>query len=389
MRKITFLTGHSWESNRLGGFHQFAKAACEQGLEVVFFSFPRPYYSIFMHQELYNRKSIRTLEKGILYDVGKSTLLNITLPTFKLPNKANKFLSDEMMNCLERLSLKSFRKFALRYFSGSDAFVFESCDGMIFLDQIKSLFPAAKIVYRPSDPLMYDGALSRYVANETRMVLGADINLIVNDEGLELYRRKIPEFDEKVRYEILSNGVDIASYEKSYPCPELLKKPNTVLYVGAWDVEWNLLFLAAEKMPECNFVVVLPNYPSPEIQRKASETKNLFYVPGIRPDEVPSWITNCSVVMVPYVTDFYKNRPLGITAKYYQAMAAKKPIVSYCDTPKLKEAGVCVTYTYEDFMDGVRSALLKKSCGYVFNLSDRKWENITKRFLEIVGGENV
>ena len=386
MKKITFLTGHNWKSNRLGGFHKFAEAACNQGIEVVFFSFPRPYYSFFMHQELYNRKSVRSLAKGIWYDVGKSRLLNITIPTFKLPNKANRFLSDELMNALERLSLKSFKKFARTYFSGSDAFVFESCDGMIYFDALKKLFPEAKMFYRPSDPLMYDGALSRYVKNETHMVLGADLNIIVNNDGLELYKRKIPDFESMAKFTVLSNGVDIESYEKKYECPELLKKPNTVLYVGAWEVEWELLFLAAEKLPECNFVVVLPNFPRSEIQKKAAERENLFYVPGIAPDEVPAWVTNCSVVMVPYVTDFYKNRPLGITAKYYQAMAAKKPIVAYCDTPKLKDAGAVVTYTYDDFISEIEKAVRKKECSYRFDLSDRTWESITKQFLGLIGG---
>ena len=88
--------------------------------------------------------------------------------------------------------------------------------------------------------------------------------------------------------------------------------------------------------------------------------------------------------MVPYVTDFYKDRPLGITAKYYQAMAAKKPIVAYCDTPKLKCAGVSVTYTFEDFISEVKKAVEKKECSYEFDLSNRKWENITAKFLELI-----
>ncbi|MBR4600364.1 MAG: hypothetical protein IKO39_09995, partial [Treponema sp.] len=104
IKKITFLTGHNWKSNRLGGFHKFAEAACNAGIEVVFFSFPRPYYSYFMHQELFNKKSIQELEKGITYEVGKSRLHNVTLATLKLPNSANKILSDGMMNALERFS---------------------------------------------------------------------------------------------------------------------------------------------------------------------------------------------------------------------------------------------------------------------------------------------
>ena len=384
MKKIVFVTAHSWVSNRQGGFHKFAQAACQAGVEAVFFSFPRPYYAYFMRQELFNKKSIKALQKGIPYKVGSSTLYNVTLSTLKLPNAAGKILSDEMMNALERFSFSSFKRFAKKWLCGADAFVFESCDGMIYVDRIKKMFPGAKIIYRPSDPLMYDGALSRYVKNETRMMKAADLNIIVNQEGLDLYKRKIPDFDSSIKYELLSNGVDIESYERSYPCPELLQKPDTILYVGAWNVEWPLLFKAAGETPDFNYIVVCPNYPSKEIQERAAAAKNLFYVPGIPPKEVPAGITNCRVVMVPYVTDFYKNRPLGITAKYYQAMAAKKPIVAYCDTPKLKDAGAAVTYTYDDFVSAVQEAVKIERKDYSFDLSDRRWEKVTEKFLSLV-----
>lgn len=384
IKKITFLTGHNWKSNRLGGFHKFAEACCNQGIETVFFSFPRPYYAYFMHQELFNKESIKSLSEGIEFTVGKSRLLNITLPTFKLPNFANKFISDELMNSFERLSLGSFRKFAKKYFSDTDVFVFESCDGIIYFDILKKLFPCAKMIYRPSDPLMYDGALTRYVKNEINIMLNADLNIIVNQEGLDLYKRKIDNFESIVKYEMLSNGVDIESYEKNYERPEILNINNTVLYVGAWEVEWNLIIEASVKLSDFNFIVVCPNFPDKNILDSIKTFKNIFYIPGVAPSDVPKWITNCDVVMVPYVTDFYKNRPLGITAKYYQAMAAKKPIVSYCDTPKLSDIGVAVTYSYEDFIDKVKSAMNKKSCTYSFDLIDRKWNKITEKFIALL-----
>lgn len=384
IKKVVFLTVHSWVSNRQGGFHKFAEACCTAGAEVVFFSFPRPYYSLFQHQELYNRKSIAALSKGIRYEVGGSTLTNVTLPTLKLPDAVGKLLPDVLADALERFSFGGLGRFADRYFSGTDVFVIESCGAVGLFDFLKKRFPQAKFVYRPSDPLMYDGALERRAKAEEHVMLGADMTLVVNDEGLALYRRKIPQFDTRVRHAVLPNGVDIAPYRARHDVPDPLKKSHTVLYVGAWEVEWALLFEAAARRRDFNYIVVCPNFPDEKIRRRVGDIPNLTYIPGIRPEEVPAWITNCDVVMVPYVTDFYKNRPLGITAKYYQAMAAGKPIVAYCDTPKLAEVGVPVTYGYEDFMRAVEDAMERHEAQYTFDLSDREWPRITQRFLEIL-----
>lgn len=383
MKKITFVTPHSWISNRQGGFHKFAEAACRAGVETVFFSFVRPYYSYFQRLETYNAKSIRKLKKGLTYQVGKALLHNVAFPTLKFPNVIGKFFPDRLMNFLAGFSFSSFNKFCKKWLDGSEAFVFESSDALVMFDRLKKRYPGAKFIYRPSDPLMIEGGYSRYRILEENALRKADLTLIVNQEGLDLYRAKIADFDKSVKWQLLSNGVDIESYQKTYPVPPLLQKPNTVLYVGAWGVEWPLLFRAAQETPDFNYIVVCPNYPSKDIQEKAAAKGNLFYVPGIKPAEVPAWITNAKVVMVPYLTDFYKNRPLGITAKYYQAMAAKKPIVAYCDTPKLKDAGVLVTYTYDDFIGAVKEAAKLDSKEYSFDLSDRRWDGITKTFLEL------
>ncbi|WP_147645054.1 GumK N-terminal domain-containing glycosyltransferase [Treponema pectinovorum] len=388
IKKIVFITTHNWDTKRQGGFHKFAEATCLSVIETIFFSFPRPYYALFMKREQLNKDVIKTLSKGKYYDCiqgneGKTNrLLNITYPTFRLPDSAGRFLSDKVMNWLLMHSFKSFKRFCKKYFEGTDCFVFESCEGIAFIDILKDYFPEAKMIYRPSDPMVYATVPQRVKNLEKNILYKADLSLIVNQEGIDSYKKTIEDFESKVRYEILSNGIDIASYTKKYPVPQMLQKPNTVLYVGAWEVEWELLFLAAETNPDFNYIVVCPNYPSPAIQKKVCQFKNLFYVPGIKPYEVPAWITNCKVVMVPYRTDFYKDRPLGITAKYYQAMAAQKPIVAYCDTPKLKDVGISVNYSYEDFIKQVQLAMNKNSCTYQFDLQGRDWSEICKKFIK-------
>lgn len=392
MKKIVYITTHNWDTKRQGGFHKFAEATANAGFETVFFSFPRPYYGYFMKREQLNPTVIKALTKGINYNLydnnqKKCSLLNITFPTFRLPDSIGRLLPDFIMNFMLKKSFRTFKCFAKKFLTDTDYFVFESCEGVAFIDKLKKLFPNAKMIYRPSDPMVYSSIPQRVKILEQHMLYTADLSIIVNQEGVEAYRSSIPDFEEKVNYTVLSNGIDLESYKKSYPIPKTLEKPNTILYVGAWEVEWNLLFEAANKLPESNFIVVCPNYPSTKILEQVKQISNLEYVPGIKPSEVPAWITNCSVVMVPYVTDFYKDRPLGITAKYYQAMAAGKPIVAYCDTPKLKEVGVTVTYKYEDFINAIKNVLSKENQKYQFDLQGRNWNDICQKFIHLITNE--
>lgn len=384
--KVTFITGHNWDTKRHGGFHKFAEFCALNDHETVFFSFPRPYYSFFMHREQMNSHVLLKLAKGMTYDLGNSgkEILNVTYPTFRLPDGITKRLPEKLTLWLATHGLVPFSFFAKKFLCNTDVFVFESNECVYLMKKIRGLFPESKVIYRPSDPMVFGSVPSRLKNAEKEMLLNADLNLIVNMEGLEAYRKSIPDFENKAKFELLSNGVDIESYTKSYPIPEELKKNNTILYVGAWEVEWPLLFRGARENPDQNYIVVCPNYPAEEIKKQLGNYENLTYVPGIKPDQVPAWITNCSVVMVPYVTDFYKDRPLGITAKYYQAMAAGKPIVAYHDTPKLKDAGVAVTYSYDDFLYEIRRALENKKRNYSFDITGRDWNVICTKFMEFI-----
>lgn len=388
--KVTFITGHNWVAKRQGGFHKFAEYCVQQGFKTVFFSFPRPYYGLFTHREDLNREIIKSLSKGKLCDVENTDykILNVAFPTFRIPDGIANKLPSSLVKFLATHSLKSFKSFSKKILTGTDVFVFESCEGIYLLDPIKKLFPDAKIVYRPSDPLTYDSCPQRLKNAEEKILLEADISLVVNKEGVETYSKMYKEFSSKAKFEVFTNGLDTEAYKKSYPKPEMLEKKNTVLYVGAWGIEWPLIFKAAEERRDYNFIIVNPNRPSEDIIEKAEKTSNVFYVPGITPKEVPQWVTNADVYVVPYVTDFYKDRPLGITAKYYQAMQAGRFIVAYSDTEKLKDVGIPVTYTYEDFIGELDKAFEKINAGekpvYNFNFDEKDWGLICARFVDII-----
>lgn len=381
IKKITFITAHNWLTKRLGGFHKFAEAACEAGMETIFFSFPRPYYALFMKDELYNRDSICMLKKGIAYNIAGSPLKNITLQTMRLPDKFGKFIPDALLNKLLTTSLVPFKTFAKKWLAGTDVFVFESNDGIALLDKIKKNFPSAKIVYRPSDPLMCDGAKSRYIKNEERILRRSDLSLLVNDGSINIYKKHIPDFETSINYKVLTNGVDIEPFEQKYPCPNELNKKNNILYIGAWKPDWDLVFESAIKNQDLNFTIICPNQPSSFIKEKIKEIDNLTYIPGIMPAEIPQWMTNCDVFMVPYNKED-GSRISGITAKYFQAMAAKKPIVAYYDTPLLNGLGIPVTHSYEEFIKEIRNSLTMKKRIYNYNLQNKRWSLLKKQFID-------
>jgi len=63
---VKYLVEHGADVNQENYYDDTPlKAACENGIETVFFSFPRPYYALFMKDELYNKKTIKALQKGI------------------------------------------------------------------------------------------------------------------------------------------------------------------------------------------------------------------------------------------------------------------------------------------------------------------------------------
>jgi len=379
--KVTFVTYHNWETKRIGGFHKFAEGCALAGHEVVFFSFERPYYIYFKKDERLNKKVLHELSKGKRFEVsnGNETgvILNCTWPTVRIPMPWAKYIPESVVDWSAKKSLIPFRSFQETFLKGTDVFVLESV-GVPIYDLIKEYNPNAKFVYRPSDPIMVDGASIKEQNQEAYVLKKCDLALLVNQAGLELYRTKMVNFDNSVNYDILSNGVDTEKFKKTYPVPTLLKKGNIALYVGALAPEWELTKKIAEACPDINFVIVCPADCPQEI--KCSSPSNIYYIPGIYPSEVPAWITNCDVFIVPYPTGMYKIRPWGITAKYYQAMTARKPIVVYDDTDELRQFGISVNHDYDSFITNIRKAFDNRRV-IEYGLEDKDWNHINTKFI--------
>jgi len=380
--KIVFLTFHNWESKRQGGFHKFAEEFANKGWRVFFFSVPRPYYSYFKNDERLNKTVLKNLSKGLEYSIGKGSLLNLTLSTFALPGGLRNFFSNKVNKFLEKTSLQNTNKFLQDKFKGVTHFVFESNEALLYYKKIRKLFPDAKIIYRPSDPVCANKNASLHIVEEEKEILfNADLVFLVNKENFDTVTGFYKEYTRSKNCAILNNGVDMDAYTQTYSTPNALQKENTLLYVGARDIDWDMVVEAANLDKHLNFVIVCPEVPNENfINYTNFKNTNLFYIDGIKPSDVPKYITNADVVIVPNPKDRYKTKNWGITAKYLQAMAAKKPIVAYHDGAYLKDYEIEPVYNTTDFLLKINTALNKPVVNYNYNLAERDWTVLTEKF---------
>ena len=95
---------------------------------------------------------------------------------------------------------------------------------------------------------------------------------------------------------------------------------------------------------------------------------------------MPNWVTNADVIIVPNPRNWYKSRPWGVTAKYYQAIAAKKPIISYHDIDELEKLNISVTYDTKSFVSQLSKAIKNKTTNYCIDLKEKDWNRISNIF---------
>ena len=386
VKKITFITYHNWKTKRHGGFHQFAEYTCKQGIETVFFSFSRPYYIFLKNEERLNYKVLRLLNNGCYYNIGGHDLLNVTWSTLALPGFLRKFVSSEINEWLMCHSFTPFKKIVRKWLKNTDCFVFESCDAVFLLNLIKKYFPKAKIIYRPSDPLVEFSNEEYAIAAEKRLIAKADKILLVNNESLAVYAEKFPDVYNKNKFYVVSNGVNISDYLKKYDCPDELKWPKTALYIGASLIDWELIIRAAQQLPEIKFIIITPNKPISKVLTRIKSTSNLLYIPGISPSQVPQWVTNASIILQPFScsSQYCNKKSLGLTAQNYNAIAAQKTIITHQIPMHLSKYGLITTNTYQDFIDAIANNIANTKVQYNIDINEKSWEYLCCVLLNII-----
>jgi hypothetical protein len=386
IKKITFITYHNWDTKRHGGFHQFARYTCEQGIETVFFSFSRPYYIIFKKEERLNYKIFRLLTKGYRYNICGNDLLNVTWPTFALPGFLRKFVPSFINKWLMCHSLCSFNKFSNKWLRNTDCFVFESCDAVFLLPLIKKYFPNAQIIYRPSDPLVEFSNEEYIIPIEKQLIETANKILLVNEESIAGYKDYFPDIYDESKSYVVSNGVSLSEYLQKYDCPKELQNKKTALYIGSFNVDWKLIKRAALQLPDIHFIIITPHKLNKKNAQSIKSLSNILYIPGINSSLVPIWVTNANLIMQPFheKIQHYNKKSLSLTAKNYKAMAAGKPIVTYKIPMHLSKYGLVTTDSYQSFIDAIDANISKENVKYDIDIEEKNWDYLCPLFLKIL-----
>ena len=380
MKKIVFISSHDYNAKRQGGFHVFANLLSKY-YDVVFFSYPRSFFIKIRKTKIieYDNISLFKIRDEVFGNVRNvSTLFYI--PPVKLLSIIPKKLADFFFH----FTIPRFKTFSKRYFGEVDYFILESNASVVLFESLKKLYPQAKFLYRPSDPMLNSPELRFYHKYEIDYVKKCDFIFMVNVEGEALYKQYIPDLS-KDKYEIISNGIDIESYNKKYDMPkEYLGFSNIVSYIGARPAQWDLVIFAAEQKRNINFFVICPEHPTTSFLDAVKRLDNLHFIQGVSPEEVPAYVTNANMIMIPNPTDMYKQYPWGITAKYYQAMYSRKRIVSYSDNEEIKKLGVNVVYNYQDFVNAIGQNISLGEKEYDFDFRNKDWHCLASRVQQII-----
>jgi hypothetical protein len=376
------LTYHFWKSNRKGGFHYFAEAFCEMGYNVDFVLFPYSLFRIFTHRDKdrFNPRRVFGLIIGKRYRCKNSVVRNFGFPSLVFPPKWDKF----KFNYLTLVSLYvSFFIILLRLRRKYQFVVLESTLAIVLVDIIRRFFPDTKIIYRQSDPISFVHNSRYFISFEKNVILKSDLTLFVNNRRRDYTLKAIPYSLVRNKIKILSNGVDLTSFSMGgYAKPSLYNDYKvTALYVGAFPIDWELLFYTADKLKYIHFVIITPSNIDKRIKAKINDIPNITFINGISPKQVPAFIQYSSIGIMPYAKKEKILRLMGMHSKIYQFMYFNKPIVTYNICLEINQKGIFQSFSKEEFLSNIKAASELKNIKYDFNFEQINWENISKQFV--------
>ncbi len=175
---------------------------------------------------------------------------------------------------------------------------------------------------------------------------------------------------------LIPHAADIELFQKamdgSLAIPaDLAACPKPVFgHIGVLNnrIDVDLLRELSRLMPQASFVLIGPVIEvMPQFRQQLDSLKscgNIFFLGNKEEETLPSYLAGIDVCIVPYVwNDFTKY--IKANAKFYQAVASGRPVVSTIGPADFDEEIVITAKTSTQFVDALRKALGMKSEKYL------------------------
>ena len=382
---VIVVSFHDWQSKRAAGFHRIGEALLESGYNVYFVSHYRPFFlALFNKDEVNSLKNWRALMGGIITNKKGQRLINFTALNLALPGPLRRGFLKRVNVWLQELANHLLAKKCYQLCPSPECIVIESGSSITAYPMLKQAYPEVRFVYRPSDPSI--GGLNpskALLAIERKLVLEADTVCLVNHEGRQMYLDNGYKLSSEKTY-ILPNGIDIKSFGSKYEAPKELSVAQSVCYVGGHPPDWRPILTLADKRPGLRIVIVCPERLGADVAAEIELRPELIYIEGVLPEQVSAYVTNASVIIIPY-PDGWATRPLGMHGKLMQAMYANKHIVATNLDPALRAEGIYIEATSESFSERVIDLLSSPTPKYQFDFSERDWSTFKRNFIDYAG----
>lgn len=383
-KHILMFTFHLWESNRRGGFHYLAEKWAQKGYWVDFVTYPYSFSALWMRDERLNVYNLAKLMRGKRYKIGQGVIHNFGVPGLVLPYQ----IEDKLpFTFLKQLYTWPSYFLEPRLEQSYKMIVLESYLCIVLFNWLKKRYSTAKIIYRPSDPMVALPCSTFRQKIERSLLRDADLVVNWNEQYQNFYFQCYQELASiKDHFQVIPNGIDLDKIEAIQSWPSQFRADElTAVYVGVADVDWDLIFYAACRLKNIKFIIVIPRKIKQTLSRKIAEAGNIKFIEGVSPHLAIAYLKCASAVILPYTYKGSFSEMVALSAKVLYAMYYQRPIIGTNICAQLKDYGVLVCQGQEEFATALAEAIRQKDKPtYPIDFREYHWARLAERFMGLI-----
>lgn len=350
--KALFVSGIDYESPIQIGDHHLARQFAANGWDIAFISLPiTPFHFFSKNTISVNRKLQNYKCGGYKYHIGKGILWSYVPGAFLIPQN-HRLINFNLYNNWHKLLHPSF--FQLLRDNG-----FDDVDILYIRDPLQAyLLNSIKhkySIYRVADnDAGFDNYNEHYAYFERSVA--QKVNLVLYTAmGL---KNRISQMN-PCQSLYFPNGVDLQHFrtaDKSTPPEYLGIKHPIAVYTGSIDYWFNfdLVNKLTQELPDFSFVIIGPNE---QLSKNFIPRKNIFHLGSIPYDQLPKYLFNATVGIIPFNVKQYPELVSAINPiKLYEYMACGLPVVAtkWDELTNIKSPAILCT-SDEEFINSLRN----------------------------------